>query len=57
MSLMKRAKVLAELRNQTIKIDGLASNFKAWPFAVNPAVDRVRYDVDEWLNRYAKARI
>ncbi len=57
MSLMKRAKVLAQLRNQTIRIDGLASNFIAWPFAINPALDRVRYEVNEWLDRYAKARI
>ncbi|KAH8588350.1 isoprenoid synthase domain-containing protein [Bisporella sp. PMI_857] len=44
-----RQRVLAELQNTTLKIDGLNSAFKAWPFKTNVHVDRARKNVNLML--------
>ena len=53
---LPRSKVLRQMRNQTIKIDGLASQFTAWPFAVNPALQEARREINELFSTYAPIR-
>ncbi|KAF2501934.1 terpenoid synthase, partial [Lophium mytilinum] len=38
------------LRGQTVRIPNMASLFQSWPTKVNPAVDRMRVEIKEWLN-------
>lgn len=44
--------ILAELRGQSIVLPDLNAIFLGWPKDVNPGLDRLRVDVDEWLTRY-----
>ena len=44
--------VLAELRGQSIVLPDLNSIIDGWPREVNQNLDRLRRDVDEWLDRY-----
>ncbi|MCJ1280709.1 hypothetical protein MMC26_000026 [Xylographa opegraphella] len=50
MGLTSRVGVLDELRDQTLRITGLRSAFGSWPFATNAAVERIRDDVESWLD-------
>lgn len=43
--------ILAELRGQSIVLPDLNAIFLGWPKDVNPGLDRLRDDVDEWLTR------
>ncbi|KAI4182232.1 MAG: hypothetical protein L6R41_006112 [Letrouitia leprolyta] len=43
--------ILAELRGQSIVLPDLNAIFLGWPKDVNPGLDRLRVDVDEWLTR------
>jgi hypothetical protein len=52
-----RARLLDSLRNQTVTVPALKPLFGRWPFLVNPELDRLRADVDEWLRRYAPTRL
>jgi hypothetical protein len=52
-----RARLLDSLRNQTVPVPALKPLFGRWPFLVNPELDRLRADVDEWLRRYASTRL
>ena len=51
METTSKAALLASLRGQELKVQGLRSAFAAWPFAVNPALEEVRVDVKESLNK------
>lgn len=48
---VQRKKLLASLRGQTIRIPNVAPLFSHWPTKVNPELERLRVDVQEWLNR------
>lgn len=52
MGLLTHNDVLSKLKNQTLRIEGLQSTFAGWTFAVNPAVEQVREDVENRLYRY-----
>lgn len=44
--------ILAELRGLSIVLPDLNAIFVGWPQDVNPGLDRLRGDVDEWLTSY-----
>lgn len=44
--------ILAELRGQSIVLPDLNAIFESWPKQVNASLDRLRHDVDEWLDRF-----
>ena len=44
--------VLAELHGQSIVLPDLNSILDGWPREVNQNLDRLRRDVDGWLDRY-----
>lgn len=44
--------LLAELRGKSIVLPDLIKVFSGWPKHVNHNLDRLRRDVDEWLDRY-----
>lgn len=45
--------IIAELRGQSIVLPDLNAIFGNWPKQVNANLDRLRHDVDEWLDRYS----
>lgn len=44
--------IIAELRGQSIVLPNLNAMFESWPKQVNTNLDRLRHDVDGWLDRY-----
>ncbi|KAI9725876.1 MAG: hypothetical protein M1828_002505 [Chrysothrix sp. TS-e1954] len=48
---MDRGEVVESLRGQTINVTNLDEPFQDWPSEINPEIDRLRRDVDEWLQR------
>jgi hypothetical protein len=47
----QRETLLSSLRGKTLHIPDLAPLFQHWPTKTNPLVDRLRVDVQEWLDR------
>lgn len=45
--------IIAELRGQSIVLPDLNALFENWPKQVNADLERLRHDVDEWLDRYS----
>ena len=46
--------ILAELRGQCIVLPDLNGVLNSWPKQTNRNLDRLRHDVDEWLDRYKR---
>ena len=44
--------ILTALGGQSITLPDLNSIFHDWPKEVNPGLDQLRRDVEEWLDRY-----
>ena len=44
--------ILTTLHGQSVVIGDLNAIFDGWPREVNQYIDRLRRDVDEWLERY-----
>ena len=44
--------ILTALRGQSVTLPDLNSFFHDWPKEVNPGLDQLRRDVDEWIDRY-----
>ena len=44
--------VLASLQGKKIVIADLNAIFSGWPRKVNPNLDKLRQDLDVWLERY-----
>ena len=44
--------ILTALRGQSIALPDLNAILDGWPREVNRSLDRLRHDVDEWLDRY-----
>ena len=44
--------ILRALRGQSIVLPDLNAILDGWPREVNPNLDRLRRDLDEWLDRY-----
>ena len=44
--------ILTALHGQSVVIRDLNAIFDGWPREVNQDIDRLRRDVDEWLERY-----
>jgi hypothetical protein len=47
----QRERLLASLRGQTVRIPDLTPLFELWPTKTNPEMDRMRTDIQAWLNR------
>lgn len=44
--------VITALRGQSIRLPDLNAVFDGWPREVNQGLDRLRRDLDDWLDRY-----
>lgn len=51
MTQVEASLILAELRGQSIVLPDLNVVFNGWPRHVNVHLDRLRRDVDRWLDR------
>ena len=51
MTQVEASTILAELRGQSIILPDLNAMFNGWPRHVNVHLDRLRRDVDRWLDR------
>ena len=49
--------ILTALQGQSILLPDLNSVFHSWPKEINPNLDQLRRDVDEWLDRYNTTKL
>jgi hypothetical protein len=47
----RKQRLLSCLRGQTISVPDLAPLFWHWPTKINPALNRLRREVGDWLRR------
>jgi hypothetical protein len=48
-----RQQLLASIRGQTVRIPDLKPYFASWPTTTSVHVDRLRQDVQQWINKYS----
>ena len=46
-----KAETLTKIRGQELRVKGLRSAFAGWPFTVSPALEHLRADVKDLLDR------
>ena len=51
MALQDPNAILASLQGEAIQVPDLQKLFKNWPQEVNPCLDQLRQEVNDWLER------